>query len=404
MTDLRGYEDVVEEIKAGLSDVRFEGHMGEISLAPATSRNRRWTPVWLAALTISLVAVAFLPSWLVDPTPAASVVDPVQPELIYESKTLTEDHVGGIGIKADNVTLNCAGHSIIWDPADEEAGILIEGQSGVTVKNCVVEGFENGIHITGSSDILVVNTVSRSTLNGFFVGGFHPEIPEYESHHITLTNNHAIGINPDDGFGFLIEGGHDITLQNNVATGHFDNGFRMRGPSHDNLLLNNRAESNGSHGFEIHGYYDDATKTEYPLVNNVLRGNIAVSNGVLHGGGGFQVGELSRSNLLEGNHASNNTWFGFNLVEGATENTLEGNHSLNNDEWGFLVYESSTDNTLVANRSVGNRSGVLLGEYSSGNVLESNIICNNEEANLEYDETSEPTLINNKVCGNPFRN
>ena len=330
--------------------------------------------------------------------PAASANGVPIPE-IDEDTTLTEDHLGGIAIKDINVTLDCDGYSIIEDHvSDEGVGVLIEGLAGVSVKNCIVEGFDRGVQITGSSDIVVKNTVSLSNVYGFFVGGFHPDIPEYESHHVTLMNNTASGAMTFEGIGFLIEGGHDITLKNNLSTGNWDNGFRMRGPAYDNLLVNNRAESNGSHGFEVHGYFD-GTSTAYEATDNVLRGNVAVGNGVIHGGGGFQIGAYTTMNTVVANHASMNRWFGFNLVEGAYNNTLVKNHAFDNEESGFLVYEHSTDNKLIGNLAMRNGVGSFLGEGSSGNVLESNLFCNNEEANLEYDDTSEPILIDNMICG-----
>ena len=352
-------------------------------------KHRRRIRLWIlfAALALGLVVL---------PTGSAGAFLPF--ELIDADTTLTEDHPGGIHIKEDNITLDCAGHSITWVPGDEEFGILIEGFTGVTVKNCVVVGFETGVHITGSSDIEVKNTVSLSEVYGFFIGGFHLDIPEHESHHVTVTNCTASGAMIYEGIGFLVDGGHDITLKNNVSTGNWDNGFRVRGPSHHNLLVNNRAESNGSHGIEVHGYFDDETSTTYELAHNVLRGNISVNNGVIHGGSGFKVGEHSTMNVLEGNQASRNRWGGFHVDEGASSNTLLTNRSFNNDGFGFLVYWHATDNKLVRNLSMRNGVGFLALEYSTGTVLERNILCNNEEANLEYDSTSEPTLIKNKIC------
>lgn len=343
-----------------------------------------------------LVAVILVTGVLTAPAASANVI-PI--EEIYEDTTLTEDHLGGIAIKEPNVTLDCDGFSIIENHVSEEGvGVLIEGLTGVSVKNCTVEGFDTGVHIAASSDIDVKNTISLSNVYGFFVGGFHPDFPWYESHHVTLMNNTASGATIFEGIGFLVEGGHDITLKNNLSTGNWDNGFRVRGPANGNLLVNNRAESNGSHGFEVHGYFDEGTGTAYEATDNVLRGNIAVGNGAIHGGGGFQIGAYTTMNTVMANHASKNRWSGFSLVEGANKNTLVKNHAFDNEAWGFLVYEHSTENNLVANLSMRNGVGSFLGEGSSGNVLESNLLCNNEEANLEYDDSSEPILIGNRIC------
>ena len=58
--------------------------------------------------------------------------------VIASNTTLTEDHDGNIVIEADNVTLDCVGHTITG-PGDN--GIFFQFRTGVTVKNCRVTGF-----------------------------------------------------------------------------------------------------------------------------------------------------------------------------------------------------------------------------------------------------------------------
>jgi parallel beta-helix repeat protein len=76
--------------------------------------------------------------------------------------TLTADHVGNIVIGADNVTLNCAGHSVIGPGSG--FGIFATS-SGVTVTNCVVRGFELGIFLVGSSNSSVTNDTAFDNTN-----------------------------------------------------------------------------------------------------------------------------------------------------------------------------------------------------------------------------------------------
>ena len=81
----------------------------------------------------------------------------VDAEEVKSGRTLTEDHEGGFVIVEDHVTLDCDGHRIY---AGREDGVVIEGRTGVTVKNCVIEGFRHrnsslGVHTA---------TPSRTTL------------------------------------------------------------------------------------------------------------------------------------------------------------------------------------------------------------------------------------------------
>lgn len=343
----------------------------------------------LGALVLCVAVLPALP---------VSADEPVW-EFLTESRTLSEDHVGGIHVKDDNVTLDCDGYSIFWTPGDEDAGVLVEGVTGVTVRDCVIDGFDNGVLIAGSRDVLVTNTVSYSIVNGFFVGGYHPDFPDYESHHVTLKDNEATGISDGEGIGFYVEGGHDITLKGNVATGLFDNGFRMWGPSRDNLLVGNRAEANGSHGFEIQGFYDDGTGTAIPLMHNVLKGNISIGNGILHGGGGFQVGEFSTMNVLKDNWASANMGPGFGLVEGANLNELIGNTARDNVH-GFSVFDSA-DNALRDNTAVDNEEyGFEVAYGADGNFLGGNTSTGNGFDGILVLESNGIVLHDNRVIGN----
>jgi parallel beta-helix repeat protein len=83
-----------------------------------------------------------------------------------------EDHAGNIVIAADNVTLDCAGHSVTGGGTG--TGILLDGRSRVTVKNCQVTAFEDGIRIEAtagrsSRNTLAANTVSNNATNGVLV-------------------------------------------------------------------------------------------------------------------------------------------------------------------------------------------------------------------------------------------
>jgi hypothetical protein len=92
-------------------------------------------------------------------------VDPPAPAttgtmVITTDTTLTEDHDAGsvdVGIEfaADDVTLDCAGYTVSGGGIG--SGILIEGHTGVTVKNCLVTAFSSGIVIGGSSKTLRAN-------------------------------------------------------------------------------------------------------------------------------------------------------------------------------------------------------------------------------------------------------
>ena len=74
--------------------------------------------------------------------------------VVTTDTTLTGDFSGSIIVNASDVTLDCAGYSIVgpgydiadpYDPdaePDIQAGVVVEaGANGVTVENCFISGF-----------------------------------------------------------------------------------------------------------------------------------------------------------------------------------------------------------------------------------------------------------------------
>ncbi len=255
--------------------------------------------------------LALLPSVLILTTTDAAFAQTATVscgDTITKSTTLTSDigpcpdGVNGIIIGADNIILDCRGHSISGE-AQTGDGIQISGHSGVTIINCKASGFENGFHLDGSShNTLKTNTASNNGQNGF----------ELLSSANTLTGNTA----SNNGFA----------------------GFNLGSYSNYNILKLNTASNNVFTGFFLGGD------------SNTLTTNTAVSNNV----NGFFLG--GDSNTLSGNTAAKNGQFGFELSD-SEYNTLSGNTARSNGGDGFLLQggkPSATSNTLSVNRADSN--------------------------------------------------
>ncbi len=67
-----------------------------------------------------------------------------------------------IRITADSATLDCNGHSISSSTDMDTDGIRVEGASGVTVKNCVLRGFNAGIILINSTQGTVKDNTGNS--------------------------------------------------------------------------------------------------------------------------------------------------------------------------------------------------------------------------------------------------
>jgi parallel beta-helix repeat protein len=371
--------------------------------------------------------------------------------LATSDTTLRDDHQGSVEVEADDVTLDCDGHTISGPGtrAEDEygfIGILLDGRTGVTVRNCRVSGFDYGILLTArlgsgsDGNRLIDNAVSGNRLSGILVN---------ESEHNVLTGNIAYS-NGRSGFtfvgnsnivtgnqaldneynGFAVDGGRrNIVFSGNVSKGNGIMGFGVVGTGH--TFLRNTAANNGANGFGIAGE------------SIFMRRNRAVRNGVE----GFAIGRgssrrialyqntsignrdhgfliLGTGHTFVRNKASENGLVGFAVDRfGRGANTFEGNRATGNRVYGFQVADSR-DNTFIRNTAIGNRAaGFSLELGARGNVFYRNIardngqdgfrtiqdsIRNRFERNVALDnrwygfraETGPNLFSNNRACRN----
>lgn len=176
--------------------------------------------------------------------------------VIGADTTLTEDHFGSIVIDDDDVTLDCAGYSVVGP--DAFAGISVVNRTDVTVSHCVVSGFTVGIVVDGSTGTTLENNTSSANSNA----GFRL----LQSSDSSVTSNVA----KDNGLsGFFLNMATDNAFTSNASRDNL-NGFLLISGSAGNLLDGNVAVNNGGSGFHL-----DNPGTS----GNTLRHNIADSNG-----------------------------------------------------------------------------------------------------------------------------
>lgn len=327
--------------------------------------------------------------------------------LVTSDTTLRHDHHGSVEIEADDVTLDCDGHTISGPGtrAEDEygfVGILLDGRTSVTVRNCRVSGFDYGILLTArlgsgsDGNRLIDNAVSGNRLSGILIN---------ESEHNELTGNIAYS-NGRSGFtfvsnsnivtgnqaldndynGFAVDGGRrDIVFSGNISKGNGIMGFGVVGTGH--TFLRNTAANNGANGFGIAGE------------SIFMRRNRAVRNGVE----GFAIGRgssrriglyhntsignrdhgfliLGTGHTFVRNKASENGLVGFAVDRfGRGANTFERNTATGNGVHGFQVADSR-GNTFIRNTAVGNRAvGFSLELGARGNAFYRNSAHGNGE-------------------------
>ena len=260
---------------------------------------------------------------------------------------LYENHNGDVVIVADGVTLDCKGRTI--NGGGLVVGILVNGRTNVTIKNCVVTGFNLGVLLfDATNNVLCANTASRN----------------------------------DFGFAFMFSSANRVF--DNTGNQNTFSGFAP-GASSGNVFTRNRANHNGRNGFEIHvqsnnNTFNDNTANGNGVFgialntssNNRLNRNVANGNAV----SGFSLAELSDLNVFQDNQTVNNGFSGIDLRRSSGNMLLD--NTLRNNLIGFY-FEASSSNTVRGNNACPNRQLDAFQDAASvGNVFENNRFCQTE--------------------------
>ena len=333
--------------------------------------------------------------------------------------TLTEDYAGSIVISANNITLDCGGWTVSGTNASD--GIVIEGHSGVSVRNCVVQQFVYGIVVKNSSNVLLehnevrwnglsgvdvccgsVNVVVRQNTmheNGFDAGYSGIDV-EFGSSGVTVSDNTSWG---NAGSGFYIFQSNNLVFDNNDA---FSNslGFNLDGETTDSTFSNNRVWSNAGDG--VRSVASDTNR----FIANDVRGNGGAgillhrssrnalrSNNVRENGAeGIWVDTESYRNVIRGNDVEWNNSTGIPVTDGSDWNLLEGNVTSHNGDAGIRV--ETSHNTFLSNRADDNATyGFwVIGSY---NKLAFNSGCGNGILDgLEEADAKGNVWLANNLC------
>jgi parallel beta-helix repeat protein len=325
------------------------------------------------------------------------------------STTLAADVTGTISIAADGITLDCAGHEVVG--SGQDTGIMLDGRTGVTVKNCRVSGFANGIRLvnwTGpsSQNTLLGNTVTASDAIGIVVIGSsgdvltgnaasnsaYGDLVVIDSAAETLTANTATR---GGWYGIMLQRSSGNTLRGNHAHDNGTNGggtaILVTDDSNANLLVGNDASNNDQPGSGVDGIRVNNSR------DNVVRGNTANGNATW----GFMISSYpdvgSSGNVLTGNTANGNAIIGFalNLAAG---NSLSANTAAGNGQTGFDILGGGS-NRLLNNTATVNAIGISVAN-SHDNVVTGNRSRDNRDGGIVVNASTDGRLTGNTISGN----
>lgn len=279
--------------------------------------------------------------------------------VITASTTLTADvgpcNRGGIVVGADNITLDLGGRTVFGMARQGDGvGILVQGRSGVTVKNGRVRAFDAGVAIVGGSSNMVQGVTARDNIGALKnTKDYGDGITIRSSSSNTISGNTVVNNGPFSGISLLGSttdpaagsSNNDIVnnqvVDNDVPSGptgpNQDDGIRIEGPNATgNSISGNTVRGNGLDGIAV--FADQQTglrNTGNEIVANTVEGNGFHEFAHRKGDGIILFGLPTNpavggadSTLIDGNQVHGNAANGIRV--NAEDNTITRNDARSN--------------------------------------------------------------------------
>jgi len=168
-----------------------------------------------------------------------------------------------INIQADNVVLDCQGHTIAGVQTPNSIGINVDKHNYVRISNCVLTGWVYGIYL----NYTIENEVNINTLRWNFFGIYINKLGNGDFIHDNLvTKSYNYGIHATDGNG--------ITISMNKIVENWD-GIRLFGTV-NSIIASNDISNNNDIGLILDYDYDNIQGSN----NNQITYNNITNNGI----------------------------------------------------------------------------------------------------------------------------
>lgn len=272
--------------------------------------------------------------------------------VVSSNTTLTSD-VGpcdgtGIIVGANNIVLDLGGHRVFArdEVGGEGEGILLQGRSGVTVRNGTVQYFDAGVVILGGSGNTIFNVRALDNV-GNAGTDYGDGIAVFSSSRNRIANVTALRNGPYGGID-LIANSDDNVIEGSTSSNNTiinsqvhhggvgtmeDDGIRLEA-----FGLSNAPDRNVVRGNTVTGNGLDGIAVFPGALDNQILGNTVHGNGLLgtaRNGDGIHIFAFARRTIVQGNNVQGNARHGIRIdatpsITVQPQNRILGNVSINN--------------------------------------------------------------------------
>lgn len=159
-----------------------------------------------------------------------------------------------IVINANNVTLNCAEHSLSQISTTSGPAFYVNGRSNVTIENCGIIGYTTAINVSNSTNIYIYGVLAQSTRYDISLSNVSRSIIEGDT--VTSASNVSIKLsNVSD----------SSIMYNNISYGVGNNVGLLVNNSQRNLIINNTGRTN------YIGIYFTGKSKNNTVMNNTMQ-------------------------------------------------------------------------------------------------------------------------------------
>jgi parallel beta-helix repeat protein len=268
---------------------------------------------------------------------------------------INSSYITCMNITANNIILDCQGHSINGQDVSDTIGINISyastTTSNITVENCAVNDWQLGIYLKNVNNNTISNSIANSNTYGMTLEGSSNNLITN-----SITNNNSMG--------FSVY----ASSNNNQITNLTANGNTVSNPNQYGIFI---------------GYYSN---------NNQIIGSTVAENNPF----GIFLYVNANNNEIINTTVKNTVGNGIFVFTNCDNNTIK-NSEIYGNTFGLNFHTNSNNNTIINSNFHDNSYGIILGSYYSEtiNTTVSNSIYGISIDNSYYNQVSGSTINNN---------